>query len=194
MKKILEKFILFLYRKYGLTPDVLTYIRIFSAPWLALLISMVLSDNNIKLTIITIVLYLLIIATDFLDGILARAISKTEEHDHYHGGILDQISDKILIIFILIPFGLNLFTVLIILAESLLAFQVLNFPNRQKQVTYTEKIKKWLQILLIPILILQAVISSIPDMAVYVYIIITIIFTYLSVYTHFFYYKKDLHY
>ena len=65
MKKILEKFILFLYRKYGLTPDVLTYIRIFGAPWLALLISKILSDKSLILAIITIVLYFKVIATDF---------------------------------------------------------------------------------------------------------------------------------
>jgi phosphatidylglycerophosphate synthase len=194
MKKILEKFILFLHRKYGLTPDILTYIRIFSAPWLALLISRILAKGGLILAIITIILYLKVVATDFWDGILARAISKTEEYDHYHGRLLDKLSDKILIIFILIPFGLNLFTVLIILAESLLVFQTLRFPDFEMKANYVEKIKKWLQIFLIPILILQAVMSSIPDMAVYAYIVVTIIFTYFSVYSHFFYSKKDLHY
>lgn len=191
MKKILEKFVLFLHKKYGLTPDMLTYIRIFAAPWLALLVSKILSDKSLKLAIITIILYFLVVATNFLDGILARAISKTESHDHSHGSMLDRISDKILIIFILIPFGLNLFTFLIILAESILAFQVLYSPSHQKQASRAGKVKMVLQTLLIPILILQTTTSFIPDMAVYSYIIITIISTYISVYSHYFYFKEE---
>ena len=82
MKKYLEKFVMFLHKKYRITPDILSYIRIFSAPWLALLVSQILSSKSLTLTIVTIILYILIIATDFLDGILARAISKEEKHDH----------------------------------------------------------------------------------------------------------------
>ena len=204
MKKKLEKFVLFLYKKYGITPDVLTYIRIFAAPWLALLVSKILSDKSLTLTLVTLVLYTLVVTTDFLDGILARAISKTparnafsiadaggENHDHPQGGMLDRLSDKILIIFMLIPFGLNLFTFLIISAESILAFQALYSPGHKKQATSAGKIKMVLQVFLIPILILQAVTNFVPEMAVYIYIIITIIFTYVSVYSHYFYFKND---
>jgi len=191
MKKYLEKFVMFLHKKYRITPDILSYIRIFSAPWLALLVSQILSSKSLTLTIVTIILYILIIATDFLDGILARAISKEEKHDHSQGGMLDRISDKILIIFMLIPFGLNLFTFLIILAESLLAFQAIFSLGEKKQATYAGKIKMILQTLLVPILILQTVLNLVPEMVIYTYIIITIISTYISVYSHYFYFKND---
>ena len=105
--------------------------------------------------------------------------------------MLDRLADKILIIFLLIPFGLSLFTFLIILAESILAFQTIYSPSDKKQATNAGKIKMVLQTLLIPILILQAVTNFIPVMVIYTYIIITIIFTYISVYSHYFYYKND---
>ncbi len=191
MKKILEKFVLFLHKKYSITPNVLSYIRIFSAPWLALLVSKILSNKSLTLALITVVLYSLVIVTDLLDGILARVISKTKNHDHSHGGMLDRLSDKILIIFMLIPFGLNLFTFLIISAESILAFQALYSPSHKKQATRAGKIKMFLQAFLIPILILQVVTNFIPEMITYTYIIVTIIFTYVSVYSHYFYFKND---
>ena len=186
-----EKYLLILYKKYRITPDILSYIRIFSAPWLALLITKILSGKSSILAIITIILYLIIISTDYLDGILARAISKTEKHDHYHGGMLDRLSDKILIIFTLIPFGLNLFTFSIILAESILVFQALYSPDHKKQATRAGKIKMVLQTFLIPLLILQIVSSIIPEMIIYAYIIATIIATYVSIYSHYFYFEND---
>ena len=191
MLKKLEKFMLLLHKKYGITPDILTYVRIFSAPWLALLVSKIISNKSLMLAIFTLILYILVVATDFLDGILARAISKTENHNHSHGGMLDRLADKILIIFMLIPFGLNLFTFLIILAESILAFQAIYSPSHEKQATYAGKIKMVLQAFLIPILILQLVTNFIPEMIVYIYIIITIISTWVSVYSHYFYFKND---
>lgn len=204
MKKYLEKFVLFLHKKYGITPDALTYVRIFAAPWLALFISKILSSKSLTLAIIFLVFYILVVITDLFDGILARAISKTparnafstadagrENHNHSHGGMLDRLADKILIIFLLIPFGLSLFTFLIILAESILAFQTIYSPSDKKQATNAGKIKMVLQTLLIPILILQAITNFIPVMVIYTYIIITIIFTYISVYSHYFYYKND---
>ncbi len=193
MKKTLEKFVLFLHKKYGITPDILTYIRIFSAPWLALFISKILIHKSITLTIIILLFYFLIISTDFLDGILARAIPENKHHDHSYGGMLDRLADKILIIFILIPFGFNLFTFLLILAESILAFQALFSPNDKKQALKAGKIKMILQTFLLPILILQAV-TNFPDMVAYLYIILTIIATYVSVYSHYshlFYFKND---
>ncbi len=191
MKEILEKFVLFLYKKHGITPDFLTYIRIFAAPWLALLVSKIISDKSLTLTLVTIFIFGLIVLTDLLDGILARAISRTENHDHFQGGMLDRLSDKILIIFMLIPFGLNLFTFLIILAESILAFQAIHSPAHKKQAKYVGKIKMVLQTFLIPILILQIATNFVPEMILYIYIIITIIFTYASVYSHYFDFQND---
>ena len=191
MIQILEKFVLFLYKKYGITPDILTYLRIFAAPWLALLISKTISNKSLTFAIVTLFFYVLVVSTDFLDGLLARAISKTEKHDHSHGGMLDRLADKIFIIFLLVSFGLNLFTILIILAESILAFQAIYSPRHRKQATLSGKIKMVLQTLLIPILILQVVTNFLPEMVVYTYIIITIISTYLSVYSHYFYVEND---
>jgi hypothetical protein len=190
MKKILEKFLLFSNKKYGITPDILTYIRIFSAPWLALIISKILSGKSLALAIITILIYIKIIAMGFYREILAHAVSKTESHDRPQEDTLSQISEKILIIFMLIPFGLNLFTFLIILAESVLAFQIIYSPTHEKQANRAEKIKMILQTLLIPILILRAVTNFIPEMTVYGYIIITIIFTYIPIYENYFYFEK----
>ena len=194
MKNHLEKFVLFLHKKYGITPDILTYVRIFAAPWLALLISKILSSKSLALAIIFLIFYILVIITDFFDGILARALSKEKSHDHSNGGMLDRLADKILIIFLLIPFGLNLFTFLIILAESILVFQAIYSPAHEKQAKYVGKIKMVLQAFLIPILILQVITNFIPEMIIYTYIIITIAFTYLSVYSHYshyFHFKND---
>ena len=191
MGKNLEKLVLFLYKRYSITPDILTYVRIFAAPWLALLISKIISNRNLTLAIITLVIYTLIIFTDLLDGILARAISKEELHDHSYGGMLDRLSDKILIVFMLIPFGFNLFTFLIILAESILAFQAIHSEGHKKQASKAGKIKMGLQAFLIPILILNLTTSSISDIVLYMYIIITIIATYVSVCSHFFYHEND---
>ena len=191
LTKYPEKFVLLLHKKYGITPDILTYIRIFSAPWLALLISRILSSRSLTLAIFTLLIYFLVISTDFLDGILARAISKTTNHDHISGAVLDRLADKILIILVLIPFGLNLFTFLIILAESILVFQVLNSPDHKKQANRAGKIKMVLQTLLIPILILNVVTNFIPEMLIYIYIIITIVSTYTSIYSHYFYFSFE---
>ena len=191
MKKYLEKYALFLHKKFGITPNGLTYIRIFAAPWLALLISEIIRNKNFLLVIITLILYFKIISTDFLDGILARALPK---NDHIRGGMLDRLADKILIIFLLIPFGLNLFTFLIISGESILALEALYAPNEKKQAGMPGKIKMILQTFLIPILILQIVANIIPDIFVYFYIILTIIATGYSVYSHFtdyFYFKNE---
>lgn len=194
MKKYLEKFVLFLHKKYGITPDILTYIRIFSAPWLALLISKIISNKSLTLAIITIILYAIVVSTDLLDGILARALPKTKDHDFSHGGMLDRLSDKILMILLLIPFGFNLFTFLIVSAESILAFQALFSPAHEKQAGRAGKIKMVLQTLLIPILILQVVTNFIPDIFTYIYIIAVIVSTYTSVYSHYshyFYFKNE---
>lgn len=188
MQKRLEKFVLHLHKKYGITPDILTYLRIFSAPWLALLVSKILSNKSLVLAIFTVLLYVLIVSTDFLDGILARELSKTEKHDHTRGGMLDRLSDKIFIIFLLIPFGFNLFTFLIILVESMLAYQAIQAPAEKKQATRVGKMKMILQAVLIPVLILQAATNLIPDMLVYLYIIVVIVFTCASAYSHYSHY------
>lgn len=194
IEKKIEKFVLFLHKKYKITPDILTYARIFAAPWLALFISKIISNKSVILAIITILIYIVVVSTDLLDGILARALSKTKEHDHSYGGMLDRLSDKILIVFLLIPFGFNLFTFLIISAESVLAYHALFSEKSEKQAKYAGKIKMVLQTFLIPILILQITTNFIPEMIIYIYIIATILATIFSVYSHYshyFYIKND---
>ncbi len=186
MKNYLEELSLFLYKRYGVTPNALTYLRIFAAPWLALLISRIILTQGLGLAWFAILLYLLVIATDLLDGILARKISEEGPHDHFQGGMLDRLADKIFIVFMLLPFGLNLFTVLIILGESLLAFQAIHSTGRRKQAGRTGKIKMLLQVFLIPLLILREAGNFVPEMFVYTFIIITISATWLSVYSHYF--------
>ncbi|HEV7423914.1 MAG TPA: CDP-alcohol phosphatidyltransferase family protein [Candidatus Paceibacterota bacterium] len=189
MKNKLEKSLLFFYEKYGITPNVLTYTRIFAAPWLALFVSYSISSKSHVLVIFTLVFYVLIIGTDFLDGILARHISKTEVHDHIWGAMLDRLSDKILIIFMLIPFGLNFLSVSIIAGESFLAYQAISSPSDKKRATKAGKLKMFFQALLIPILILWKTTHFVSDWIAYIFIITTILLTYISVYSHFF--KND---
>ncbi len=191
VKKISEKFILFLNKKYGITPDVLVYIKIFSAPLLALLISKVISNRSLLLAIIVLIIYIKVVAIDFYAEILAHMAKEKNNTDHLYGSILDKMSGKILLILVLIPFGLNLYTFLIILAESIWVFQNIHSPLYEKQrASRAEKIKIWLQIVLIPILILQRTTSFIPGMLVYLYIITTIVFTYIPIYTNYFYFEK----
>ncbi|HAS80854.1 MAG: hypothetical protein UR25_C0004G0051 [Candidatus Nomurabacteria bacterium GW2011_GWE1_32_28] len=190
---MLEKFVLFLHKKHGITPNILSYIRIFSAPFLALFISQILLNKNLTLTIITLILYILIVSTNLVKTIFNNSIPKTKNYDHFHEEILGNLSNKVLIIFLLIPFGLNLFTFFIISAELILVFQDLYSPSNKKQKKYIEKTKIILQILLIPILILQIVTNFVPEMIIYTYIIITIIYTYISVYSnysHYFYFEN----
>lgn len=184
----MEQFVLYLKDNYGITPNKLTYIRIFAAPWLALLISKVLSDKSALLAVITIILYLIIVSTDYLDGLLARKLPK-EENDHAFGGMLDRVSDKILIILLLIPFGLNIFTFSIVLGESILLYQALFSPSHQKQAKTAGKIKMLFQTFLIPIYIIGTITNIIPDSLVFLYISATVVLTFISIYSH--YFKND---
>lgn len=185
VKKLAEDFVVFLHKKYNITPNKLTYSRIFAAPWLALLVTLSITGKSLHIVIFTLFLYILVVVTDFLDGILARHLSKSQPHDHSKGGMLDRISDKLLIIFLLIPFGVNLFTVSIILGESLLAYQAISSPSDKKGATRTGKIKMLLQTLAIPILVLYRATNSIPFYFFVIFQILTIILTYMSVYSHF---------
>ncbi len=186
----LEKFVSFLHKKYGITPEILTYIKIFGAPWLALLISKVLSSKSLLLAIIVLIFYIALVATSFLEKPLSEIASKKEKKDYSSDNMLSHLSNKILIIFALIPFGLNLFTFLLISAESIFVFQAIFLPESKKPSDKNEVTKIILQILLIPILILQAATSFVPELVIYIYILIVIISTYFSIYSHFFYFKE----
>ncbi|MFA6585742.1 MAG: CDP-alcohol phosphatidyltransferase family protein [Candidatus Paceibacterota bacterium] len=124
---------------------------------------------------------------------MTHVLAEEKSNDHSHIKTLDRLSDKILIIFMLIPFGLNLFTFLIISAESIFAFQAIYSKEHPKTDDRIEKAKIILQVFLIPILILQIVTSFIPELFVYLYMVITIISTYTSIYSRYsryFYFKN----
>ena len=184
MKEKLEKFVLFLHHKYGITPNMLTYARIFAAPWLALFVSKSISLEFGTFVAFTLVFYVFVISTDFFDGLLARQIYK-KPSDHAFGGMLDRLSDKILIVAVLIPFGLNLLTVSIVLGESVLAYGAIKAPDHKKQATGAGKLKMLFQTILIPVLILSRTTNLIPDIILYCTIILTIILTYVSIYSHY---------
>jgi phosphatidylglycerophosphate synthase len=190
MKKVLEKFIVFLHRKYGITPNELTFVRIFAAPWLALLISKSISSKSLIIVVFTLLLYALVVSTDFFDGLLARHISKNAHnhslHNHSLGGMLDRLSDKLLILFILIPFGLNLFTFSIVLGESLLAYQAITSQDDKKGATGVGKLKMVCQTLVIPLLLLSRTTNFVPYYILFPFIILTIVLTYMSAYSHYF--------
>ena len=184
MKKILEKTVLYLHKKYGITSETLSYARMFAAPWLALLISKVILDGSFAIGIITLLLYLGAVKTSFLGKILIHTLPKKEGGDNWHEETLDKIGDKVLIIFTLIPFGLNLFTFAIILAESVLLFKAIHSTSHKKA-NRAETVKMILQALLIPILLLEITTNLVPEMVLYAYIIITIVATYIPIYSYY---------
>ena len=75
-------------------PNILTILRIASAPILVL----VLLSNDTNMIILGLVIFILSSITDFLDGYLARSFNQSSRL----GKILDPIADKILVVFILI--------------------------------------------------------------------------------------------
>ncbi|MCF7834111.1 MAG: CDP-alcohol phosphatidyltransferase family protein [Candidatus Pacebacteria bacterium] len=190
MKKHTEKIALYLHNEYGISPNMLSYSRIFSAPWLALGAMSILKNESTFLLILFLILYFIAVLTDYMDGVLARYLQKTGEHNVFFGGRLDRIADKIFIIFLLIPFGSNLFTILIILGESLLAYHSLVAVGPETQAKKIGKIKMVLQITLIPFLLIYSTTSFIPAMFLYSYLTLTVIFTFMSAYHHFFKYKN----
>ena len=194
-EKIFQKIGLFLYHRFHITPNGLSYSRIFATPWIVLLIAESIKAQSVYLGIITVVMYTSVVLTDAIDGPLARALILSEQeqdhpHDMKHGAILDRISDKILIVFCLIPFGMNIFIILIIFGESMLAYQaLLSKTLKRKQATQVGKIKMLLQTVLVPVMLLAYVTkNNIFVESVNILLAITAIFTLLSVISH---YKKQ---
>lgn len=191
-EKIFREIGLFLHDHFHVTPNGLSHARIFATPWIVLLIVESIKAQSIFLGVITIVIYTGVVLTDAIDGPLARALSRSKQdpnhpHDMKPGAILDRISDKLLIVFCLIPFGVNVFIVLIIFGEGLLAYQaLLSKTLKRKQATYVGKIKMLLQTILIPIMLIAYVIgNNTMDIAVNVLLVTTAIFTLLSVISHY---------
>lgn len=186
----LQRISLFFHNVFGVTPNGLSYARIFATPWIVLLIVETLSTKSVALGIATVVIYALVVFTDALDGSLARALRAKRQgisHDAEKGGALDRISDKILIVFGLIPFGINTYAVIIIFGESLLAYEALLFGStKSKQATYIGKIKMFLQTFLIPLILFEVLFANkMLSTAVFVLFPAAALFTALSVWFHY---------
>lgn len=190
-ERILQKVGLFLYGTFGVSPNGLSMVRIFGTPWVALLVTESIKRHSAVLAILTIVSYVAVVLTDLVDGPLARAIAADPDstRDVGYGGALDRISDKLLIVFSLIPFGTNPYIVAIIIGESILLHQALFAKTtKAKQATYIGKIKMVLQTFLMPIILLGVFAggsSNTVSLGITAYAALTTLFTFLSVLSHY---------
>ncbi len=182
---LIKKIVVFSHNHWGVTPNGLSYFRIFASPWLALLFSFVISTQSVTAGIIVLVLYWLVAVTDVLDGALARALPK-EKQDHANGGMLDRLGDKILVIFLLIPFGLRPILALIVFGESILAYQAIAAPAEKKQAKTVGKIKMLGEVMLISLLLLGEIFPKyVPVALVLIISISVVILVFSSIWSHY---------
>ncbi len=188
-EKILRKIALQLRSLTGISPNDLSFARVFLAPWITLLLIETLGRENIKIAVATIILYMFVVLTDLFDGPLARAMQEDGKntHDVGYGGVLDRVGDKLLIVFSLVVFGAHPLIVLIIIGESLLAYQALHAKTtKKKQATYAGKIKMLLQTFLMPLLLVNVFYENETfALVVTLYMVIATIFTGMSVVSHY---------
>jgi phosphatidylglycerophosphate synthase len=188
-EQFLRKVALFIHKKTGLSPNILSLMRIFLSPWIALLVIESLRKESVPLALFSIGLYFVIVVTDIFDGPLARAINDKKEHAHDvgYGGMLDRVSDKMLIVFSLVPFGVGPVTAAIIIGESFLGYQALHAKTvKEKQATSVGKIKMALQTFLMPLLLLDIfVVGDMFRLFVFAYAVLTVFFTFSSVWSHY---------
>ena len=184
---------MFLHKKLRVTPNGLCFARIFMTPWIMIGIVETIRTGNEWWYVYTIVLYFFAVITDFFDGPLARALAQrtSGEYDYGYGGMLDRISDKVLVIGSLIPFGFDVFVSAIIVGESILMYQALFAASaKSKQATAIGKIKMGMQTFVLPLMlstIFFPVINTYHGIEWYLGTVI--LFTFLSVISH---YKKEV--
>jgi phosphatidylglycerophosphate synthase len=138
-ERVLQQIGMWMHRWFGITPNGLSLMRIFCTPWITLLIIETIRTMSAVYAVCALALYVFAILTDLFDGPLARALvaQGTVSHDVGYGGALDRISDKLIIVFSLVPFGFNVFITAIILGESILLYQALHATTtKKKQATY----------------------------------------------------------
>ena len=190
---VLQKIALWAHLKIGITPNGLSLLRIFLTPWIMLLVVETIHTESVMFFWLTLGVYFFAILTDLFDGPLARAMvaRSPQSHDIGYGSVLDRISDKLIIVFSLIPFGFDPFIVLIIIGESMLLYQALHATTtKAKQAVYIGKIKMTLQTFLMPVLLISILYTNIlPVKYTFVFLCIVVLFTFLSVVTH---YKKEV--
>ena len=133
-------------------PNILTILRIASAPILVI----ILLSNEMNMVILGLVIFIVSSITDFLDGYLARSFNQLSKL----GKILDPIADKLLIVFVLIGLSINLDSFLIGFISAVIisreiwvaALRDINSRNNQSdktRVTFLAKTKTAIQMLAI---------------------------------------------
>lgn len=190
-ERVLRQVGMWLHKTTGITPNGLSLLRIFLTPWITLLIIETIRTMSVSYAVAAIVLYFFAVLTDLFDGPLARALvaEGNTEHDVGYGGALDRVSDKLIIVFSLVPFGLNVYVAAIILGESVLLYQALHAKTtKKKQATYVGKIKMTLQTMLMPLLMVSMFVPVHPY-GVTGFMMLVVLFTILSVVSH---YKKEV--
>ena len=134
-------------------PNILTILRIASAPILVL----VLVSNDTNMIILGLVIFILSSITDFLDGYLARSFNQSSRL----GKILDPIADKLLITCALISLiSNNIIQDIHVIAATLIIIREIFISGLREfikgnilKVTFLAKIKTTVQMISIIILI-----------------------------------------
>ena len=139
-------------------PNILTFLRLVLAP--ALIIFLII-DKTDSAKFLGMFVFIVIIATDFFDGYLARKYNAVTQI----GEILDPIADKILIVFILFALSVNLTSYYIAFMSSLIIsreiwvgalrdFNARHNNTKVTKVTFIAKTKTSLQLFTISIYLL----------------------------------------
>lgn len=136
-----------------MTPNILTILRIASAPILVL----VLLSSETNMVILGLVIFILSSITDFLDGYLARSFNQSSKL----GKILDPIADKLLITCALISLiSNNIIQDIHVIAATLIIIREIFISGLREfikgnvlKVTFLAKVKTTVQMVSIIILI-----------------------------------------
>lgn len=188
-EKLLRKVAWRLRKVTGISPNGLSFIRVFGTPWILLLLIETLSRGNGVLGMVAVAVYFFVVLTDFFDGPLAREMEERGDttHDVHYGSALDRISDKLLVVFSLIPFGAHPLIVLIVIGESALLYQALYAKDTKKRkATYIGKVKMFLQTFLMPFLLMGVFYENLMlSRVVLVYMGVVALFTMLSIVSHY---------
>ena len=140
-------------------PNILTLSRIILLP---LLLFMILS-SNVQLNIYSVVLFIAISFTDFLDGFIARNQDSTSDF----GKMLDPIADKLLVVGVLISLmitgtieDLNIVPALLIISREIFISGLREFVANSKienmiEVSNIGKIKTALQMISLTLILLS---------------------------------------
>ena len=145
-------------------PNILTISRIVLLP---VLIILIFSDSNL-INFLSIVLFIVMSITDYLDGFIARQTKNTSNF----GKMLDPIADKLFVVLILITFisdsmllGIHLIPAYVIIAREIFISGLREYAssddnNKEIPVSNLGKYKTAFQMLALILLILNPIIST----------------------------------